>query len=163
MFVLESIKRKKPIVYSPVFDLESFFWVLLFSILYSGYQSLEGEDLEAYRRLVPKNFSSDYDNDVVKKTVILIDFQNRFFDFDKAQILCPYESLICQLADLVWKYYVEVARPRSKISSEKEKAAVDEYIEAFEKFIKERQNNSVHGDIKPFQHGVDEGLAISQC
>ena len=64
-----------PIPYSPILDMESFFWVLLYVILLQKKSSegLTEDENEIWKNLVPSDFASEraYKNDANGKNSIL--------------------------------------------------------------------------------------------
>ena len=123
--------------HSPIFDVESLFWVLISVPLYQAY--IEGTlgqyDAELYKNLCPDSASS-FRFEVPKKISLLLEISRGFSG--RESFLTPYLPLLVQLQVLVDKYDDKAERAKGVFSPEEEDAAVDEYIKEVEVFLRGR-------------------------
>ena len=139
MYLLVRTDAQKQTLHSPVFDMESFFWALLFAILHPIRDELPEVERTIYSGLVPEVCGGDYSNDVRAKQAVLLALVLRFTD-EALPHLRPYKVLIQDLAKLVHDYYA-LAEKRSARSEtplytlEEEEEAISRYMDAFERFL----------------------------
>ena len=140
MFLLKKANAGRQTLHSPVFDMESFFWVLLFAILHPNRDELSKQERKVYRALVPSKCGDDYFTDVQAKAYALGKLALPSVKTYRAlPHLEPYKVLIWDLAKLV-NYYFYLPegedRPDTPIyTPEEEQEAIYKYIDAFERFL----------------------------
>ena len=147
--------------HSPIFDMESFFWVLLYTILHRNKNVLSEKERDIYKGILPERFNGSLYGDVCSKTVIMHRWLEFLIDYNiDAPNLASYEGLIRSLAVLVNKYsklaekrYMASRRAKfvtkGEFSREEEETAILEYINAFETFLYSgRSNNDGEGSVE---------------
>ena len=131
--------------HSPIFDVESLFWVLISVPLYQAY--IEGTlgqyDAELYKNLCPDSASS-FRFEVPKKISLLLEISREFYGIESC--LTPYLPLLVQLQLLVDKYDRKAAKTKGIFSPVEEDVAVDEYIKEVEDFLCGR------GEVQTYHH-----------
>ena len=140
MFLLMQTDEGRHILHSPVFDMESFFWVLLFAILHPNRDELSNREKQVYKALVPPKYSDDYLTDVQAKFLALANLRPSDKTYKALPHLEPYKDLIEDLAELVNRYFDLPQRPNRPgtpvYTLEEEQEAIHNYIDAFERFLR---------------------------
>lgn len=139
MFILR-IASNKWKRHSPIFDMESFFWTLVFVPLYRNWLrgSLSKKDETAFRDLCPKSFARPFSMDANAKLSLMLDIAKERVRKDSC--LASYLPLLQPLAEIVGEYYDKALAEGSDgvygvFQFSEEDMVVDKYVEAVEKFL----------------------------
>ena len=141
MFLAARLLRKVGITPSAIYDLESFFWTLVFVLLHHNADSRNNFDKGIWKDLVLSGGTRDYGTDGRVKDSLLTDFR-AVATIKPGSVLFPYRDLIRELAGYAFEYN---EKPREEMGfeaySEVDKAsAINKCISAFEKFVNELES-----------------------
>ena len=137
MFLAARLLQGVGILPSAVYDLESFFWTLLFTLLHHN-SSTQGErDKVIWKRLVSTGGTQDYDTDGSVKIALLRELRRMSVNEKySGSVLLPYKDLIKGLADPLYQYIERGDDDGFKTYGEMEEvSAINNYITVFEKFV----------------------------
>lgn len=146
------VQAKRWIRHSPIFDMESFFWVLVFVPIY---QTCNGgsptqDDSRNLHRMCP---STMHESDADLKAALVYDIlQGGLED----SCLKGYEDLLLPLAGLVNKYYREARKLAAKgvvFDPATEDKVVDKYITVVQTYL--RSKGIPYVDIRGLSYLVD--------
>ena len=124
---------------SAVFDMESFFWTLVYVILHQNLPLQLDWDAEIYRSLVPEGRTYAVDSRV--KSSILDDLKNKRAIRTKS-VFKPYEELVAPLASLALDFYAMTKdEDFSGYTLEEETDVINESIKIVGDFLARRGNS----------------------
>ena len=113
--------------------MESFFWTIIFAVLHHHEQELQGSDSTMWLSL--KEDKRFYNASMKRSHLFLL--ASPLF-LTETSVLFPIRTLLCNLAQLVTKYYYKTLEPgfrESSFTAEEEMEAMDLYIAHFEHFL----------------------------
>ena len=135
MYMLNNLDAKP----SPVFDMESCFWTILFVVLLHREHDLQDQwEKRVWTRLKPefRSYAEDFD----AKKLIINDF-GRDDRIDEDWVLFPIAKLLTNLAKLVSHYDgISDSKKFVSFSEEDEMEAIDKYIACVEEFLESTRN-----------------------
>ena len=136
IYILGPTRKHKWKRHSPIFDMESFFWILMFVPLYQGSKKKvlsTRKDKDNYRRLCPKGIRRDISEDADAKVAILA--EQSAGPKQPESVLYPMKDLLHPLASLALRYYNLADDNSGSFDPSEEEKVLDEYIAIVEKFL----------------------------
>lgn len=134
MYVLQCTQKAQVYRYSPIYDMESYFWVFLFEVLHKDSNNLtQSEKDDIYEKIVPEEYGDNLTSNSDKKAAILHDLSNKFRSWDEDfPHLLPYKTLVEKLIIVVDHFYdAATGRIIQKMCREDEERAILLYISVF--------------------------------
>ena len=124
--------------HSPIFDMESFFWILVFVPLHQGScrKTLSVEDEDLFELLCPEKARKGSFGDKHAKMSIICHI-NAGLIYEES-LLYPMMGLLKPLAELVSRYYAQGYHNGGEYDASDETKAIDEYIEIVETYLRSR-------------------------
>lgn len=131
--------RKTTAKPSAIFDLESFFWILLFVPLYQHRKRLGEWDKDKYLALVPE--SGHHQMDSKLKAGLILELEETD-TFPEDSVLLQYEELLVNMANLARRYFrATLQRNFDSYSLVEEADAIDKYILIVKIFLEKHRSS----------------------
>lgn len=130
---------------SAVYDVESFFWTFLYTLLNAIPDKFENKDTQLLKQLVPDS-TRDYMGDAAAKSLLLLDLLDNQSVALHDIVLEPYQDYIAKLALVTFDLNRKTMRMGfAGYDLQAELGVIQEYISTFEMLLKELQQKTTSG------------------